>query len=782
MALEKTEASKRTGRVVRLFSTWGPVLGTAVVYFVAARLALRMVSLHGYATAVWPAAGLSLASLLRFGRRVSLGILLGAFAINAGSSFGAVVPVSMARSLAIAAWIAVGCTAQGLAGAWLVRRFVQEPELLADEGDIWRFCILAGPLASIVSATWANVTLVGAGLAPLGAFPIGWATWWVGDTIGVLIFAPLALILARSEEPWRRRRLPIGASLLVSFALVTALFFRVSRWEQARLDLRLARRGEIVAHAIDIHVAGALKSIEAVGSLMSAQPGMGRRAFGVFIRHHMPSIEGIQALAWAVRVEGGERASLEDAAHRDGLTQFRIMEQSPQGDMVPAGIRPRYVVVDYVEPPSGNEALLGFDVASEPLRGEALERAAATGRTVVTAPLRFLSEDGIQGRGHPGIWAVSPVYDEAGAPGDEAALRGFGAGAFRARDLLAAALRRVDHQGLRIVIEDEAAPASGRLLYSEGPDGPVKWRTVLDVGGRRWSLGIGPAVHDFDFAATWAPWVVLVGGLCSVGLLGILLLVLLGRATRVELLAAERARLVEELRAAVTLRDDFMAIAAHELRTPLTSLILQIQLAGRLIRDGRSGNLEVRIEQASRQAARLGRLVDDLLNASRITAGRLTLTREPCDLAEITGEVIARHEADAGKEGCAIGLQATGKTDGLWDQARLEQVVTNLLTNAIKFGGGKPVELVVHGDENVATLTVRDQGPGVPAEAVQRIFGKFERAVSARSYGGLGLGLFIALEIVEAHGGSLAVESVPGEGATFTLRLPKGPVVVETAG
>lgn len=617
MALEQAEAPKRACRAARLWSTWGPVIGTAVVYFVAARLAMRMVSHYGYATAVWPAAGLSLASVLRFGRRVSPGIWLGAFAGNVGSSFGAGVPPSTAGSLAVAAWIAVGCTLQALVGASLVRRYVREPELLADDRDIWMFCLLSGPLASVVSATWANVTLVSAGLAPLGAFPIGWATWWVGDTIGVLIFAPLALILARSEEPWRRRRLPIGVSLLVSFALVTALFFRVSRWEQARLDLQLARRGEIIAHAIELH----------------ARPC--------------------------------------------------------------------------------------------------------------------------------GVVALSPV---------------------RADALIAAALQHIDHRGLQIVVEDEAAPESERLLYTDGPDGPLKWRTVLDVGGQRWSLGIAPAVRTSDLEATWSPWVVLVGGLCFVGLLGILLLVLLGRAARMGLVAAERARLVEELRAAVALRDDFLAIAAHELRTPLTSLILQIQLAGRQLRDGGSGNLAVRIEQASRQAGRLGRLVDDLLNASRLTAGRLTLTREPCDLAEITSEVVARHEADARKAGCAIGLRATGKTDGLWDQARLEQVVTNLLTNALKFGGGKPVELAVHGDEEVVTLTVRDHGPGIPAEAVQRIFGKFERAVSARSYGGLGLGLYIALEIVEAHGGSLAVDSVPGEGATFTLRLPKAPVVVETAG
>jgi two-component system OmpR family sensor kinase len=268
---------------------------------------------------------------------------------------------------------------------------------------------------------------------------------------------------------------------------------------------------------------------------------------------------------------------------------------------------------------------------------------------------------------------------------------------------------------------------------------------------------------------------VLAGGLICVGLLGVLLLVLLGRATRLELLATERAHLVEELRGAVALRDEFVAIAAHELRTPLTSLSLQLQMATR------TAEPAPRIERALRQATRLGRLVDDLLNASRITAGRLTLTREPCDLAEIARETIAHIGDDARRAGCAIAFSADVPARGVWDRARLEQVVTNLLANALKFGAGSPVAVAVSVTGTSTVLTVRDRGAGIPPDSLERIFQKYERAVSARSYGGLGLGLFISREIVEAHGGSLHAESTPGQGTTLVMAVPSSPPAGEEA-
>jgi signal transduction histidine kinase len=181
------------------------------------------------------------------------------------------------------------------------------------------------------------------------------------------------------------------------------------------------------------------------------------------------------------------------------------------------------------------------------------------------------------------------------------------------------------------------------------------------------------------------------------------------------------------------------------------------------------------LERCERQVRRLEVLIDNLLDVSRISSGRLTLQPEDVDLAEVVRDVSARFADQISASGSKLDLSVTGPVIGHWDRLRLEQVVTNLLTNAIKYGRGRPLEATVEGTATHGLVRIRDHGIGIDPEQLTRIFGRFERAVSARSYGGLGLGLYIARQIVDAHGGRIEVESRPGEGSLFTIELPKAP-------
>ena len=174
-----------------------------------------------------------------------------------------------------------------------------------------------------------------------------------------------------------------------------------------------------------------------------------------------------------------------------------------------------------------------------------------------------------------------------------------------------------------------------------------------------------------------------------------------------------------------------------------------------------------------RQIERLTGLINNLLDISRITAGRLELDLETVDLAAVAREAGGRFREDLRRAGCALEIRGDGECPGQWDRLRLEQVVTNLLSNAAKYGAGRPIEITVDGDETTARFCIRDHGIGIPAEHQARIFDRFERAVSDRHYGGLGLGLWIVRQIVEAHRGTIEVESEAGMGSTFTVRLPR---------
>jgi signal transduction histidine kinase len=237
--------------------------------------------------------------------------------------------------------------------------------------------------------------------------------------------------------------------------------------------------------------------------------------------------------------------------------------------------------------------------------------------------------------------------------------------------------------------------------------------------------------------------------------------------------AVDHARLYGEAQAAVRAREEFLHVASHELRGPLGTLRLAVQLLAREVRIGK--DVEPRIRTASRQADRLARLADALLDVSRITAGPLELAREDLDAAALVRDAVAHLAEEAAEVGSAIALVAPEPVPLHGDHARLDQVITNLLSNALKYGGGQPIDVGVRAAGGRVVITVRDRGIGIAPEDQARIFGRFERAVSARNYTGLGLGLWIVERIVVAHGGCIAVDSTPGEGATFTVELQASP-------
>ncbi len=235
--------------------------------------------------------------------------------------------------------------------------------------------------------------------------------------------------------------------------------------------------------------------------------------------------------------------------------------------------------------------------------------------------------------------------------------------------------------------------------------------------------------------------------------------------------AVDNARLYEEAQRAIRARDEFLSVASHELRTPLTALELQLGgLARRAA--GTDERTKNKLAVIARQVKRLEVLVENLLDVSRVMAGKLQLELDECDFAHVVEDVAARLTDSARKAGSALRLDLE-PCRGRWDRSRLDQVVSNLLSNAIKYGANAPVDVRLRCEAERAELRVRDHGIGVPLEDQARIFERFERAVSHRQFGGLGLGLWIARQIAEAHGGIIAVDSKPGAGAEFIVTLPR---------
>ena len=236
--------------------------------------------------------------------------------------------------------------------------------------------------------------------------------------------------------------------------------------------------------------------------------------------------------------------------------------------------------------------------------------------------------------------------------------------------------------------------------------------------------------------------------------------------------ARERAR-VEGLREAVRARDDFLSVASHELKTPLTAFQLQLSAIERGLGPTAPPQVSGRLETARQSVRRLARLIEQLLDVSQLTTGRMELVTRPVDLTALVGDALAEAQEEARRHGTSLTLHLEGPLPGWFDPDRMTQVVQNLVSNALRFGQGRPVELTLRTEGPQVLLTVVDHGIGIPPADRDRVFQRFERAVSVRHYGGLGLGLWVTRQVVEAHHGTILIEETPGGGATFHVRLPR---------
>jgi signal transduction histidine kinase len=241
------------------------------------------------------------------------------------------------------------------------------------------------------------------------------------------------------------------------------------------------------------------------------------------------------------------------------------------------------------------------------------------------------------------------------------------------------------------------------------------------------------------------------------------------------------AALATQTQEAIHVRDDFLSIASHELKTPLTSLQLHLHLLARMAKPEITPvlsheRLKTTLVKVGNQVGRITNLVNDLLDVTRIQAGKLNFKFEKVNLYNLTKEVLERFSEQLAIANCSLELDMDENIVGLWDPLKIEQVLINLITNAIKYAPGHPIKIVATQGGQNACLIVQDHGPGIERECQEKIFNRFERVTTSQNIGGLGLGLFISRQITEAHHGHIHVVSEVGKGARFILNLPLNPI------
>ena len=521
----------------------------AAAYYVVGRLGLFFAIPPEYATAVWPASGIALAGTLLFGYRVWPGIFLGSLLINMWTSLEAVSPASMPRVIVLTCSIGIGASLQAIFGAYLVRRFGKYPISFVRARDVVKFLLLGGPLSCLVSSTWGVTSLVWGGVIQRTDYLFHWWTWWVGDSIGVIIFTPLVLIWAAKPSVISlRRQITVSAPLCFAFMLIVTFFVQTSAWEQDRIRLAFEGQTDRVVRQLQENLDNYIDILQSVEGLYTSSLNVDRQQFKSFVSRWFSRHPGMRALSWNPRILDSERANYEQAAMNDGITNFRITEHDPQGQLVRAARRAEYFPAYYIESLGGNKRALGFDSASDPTRREALKRARDTGKPTATDPLTLMQDVQRQA----GFLVFLPVY-RSGLPHDTVDerrlnLQGYVNGAFRIRDIMNTVLKSAGVQNIETRLYDAQGGGKKRLLYDRLQAGDTKGPPVEQVGGRKfaalprtitldmaqspWVLEFTPTKEFFLAQRSWQAWVVLGGGLVFAGLWSAFLLVVTGHSAK----------------------------------------------------------------------------------------------------------------------------------------------------------------------------------------------------------------------------------------------------------
>jgi len=782
----------------------------AVAYAAAAVLGFRVAFVAEQVTTVWPPTGIALAALLLGGLRFWPAIWVGAFAANASTD----------APLWTALVVATGNTLEGVLATWMLRRLPSFDDGLRRVSDVLALVLAGAVLCTMVSATIGVTTLCAAGVQPWSRFGVLWFDWWLGDALGALIVAPAVLTSVR--HVWSRRDWVHTALFVTGAIAVTHFVFgqligpspHPLEYIVFPLAIAAAVRGGLpvtsfVVLAVSIvtiwHTvrgAGPFASREIHEALILLQAFMGVLAgtallVAAAVLERKTSERGEQAAATVLR-EREQMLMLAQRAGGVGVFDWDVNSQVAHGSAEFFRIFGRAAREGSMTAEEWWDRLHPDDrerMAVHLARAvEAQEPASADYRIVASdGTIRWLSYAGqLQGppeRRH----IVGTVLDITGRKRLEDDLREHATELSESRDVLALAMRggsmgvwsrdlTTDEVWWSPELEEIVGLTPGSfngtltafLEFVHPDDQPLVQRAVDDAierrtdytiefrfkhagGDWRWMEGRGRAVYDEAGRAR---------SLYGIG-------IDITNRMRDEIALRDAKQAAES---ANQLKDQFLATLSHELRTPLNSILGYARMlqTNTIPVDKRDRAIDV----IERNAVAQNRLIEDLLDMSRITAGKVRLDPAPIPAATVLREAIDAVRPSADAKGVALELEMdpfAGLVTA--DTTRLQQVFSNLLTNAVKFTprGGR-VEVSLRRDGDSVEVQVADSGVGISPEFLPHIFEPFRQADARfdRGYGGLGLGLAITRQLVDLHGGTIrAASDGAGHGAAFTIRLPQ---------
>jgi diguanylate cyclase (GGDEF)-like protein len=523
-----------------------PTIVLALAYWAVGFPAIHLAIPPGYTAPFFPSAGIALAALLVYGLRLWPGVLIGSALIQLATTWPLLGTPGWSPLGPLA--VPIGATLQAVIGTLLVRRLVGSTDALDTASAVMRFLALCVPVSALVGSTIAVTALVHAGVIPAAdAFFNGW-TWWTGDTLGMLIAAPLALtFIGRPEQNWRPRRLGVALPMAIALALLTLAYQQIVNREESRLQVQFERDSAQLAGLLKKQLDVQVDMVHAIEGLVLASDRVTRDDFTLFVEPWMDRHPGTRSFTWNPSVAHALRSAFEAAMRAQGLEGYEIRDRDANGRTTPAAPRTAYLPVAYVTPADTNDAVLGMDPLSYGRAAETIARALQTRQPAATESVRLVQDADSE----RGVVLYHAVYDH-GAQTTPARLRGVISAAFRMDDLLAAVIERATQLGIEVCLVDvggtAAAPCLAGTRLAPGaswPEGSVSRVEPIAFAGRDWALHNRALPQYAESQRSWAAWGTVAVGLLATGMLGAVLLIGTGNKRRIQALVDQRTAELE---------------------------------------------------------------------------------------------------------------------------------------------------------------------------------------------------------------------------------------------
>lgn len=736
----------------------------ALAYFSIGYFSNLLLAIDGYAVASWPPSGIALAGFLLAGHRAAFGVVLGALLTNL-THLDRVADILHWQVFLQALCVSLAATIQAWIGCLLITRVIKAPLDLSSLKHSVQSLIIAGPVCCIIAASIGTGLLVINDVIPSSLAANNFIAWWIGDSIGVLIFTPL--MLAAFNYAQVRHRLQVIVPSLLIYLVISICFYAAASVKKEKDNQKQAAKVAEIQSEINHKIDEISGHLTLLATFFASSDDVSYEEFKRFSSQQLDYGREIIAFEWVPTVPFAEVDQFQQKMQQHNAAAKFIKEKSPQMYWQKVTKRDVYFPIHYVNPLAGNEDIIGFDLASSEQRRKALMMSKALNELILSEPIKLMQKVPDK----KAVLFFVPVFGDLDTLDD---FRGVVVGAVSVARLIAS-LQFEHHSEVSANFYDVTDENNKQAIFITPRQGlELLEEYQLLIGKRIWQIELLEPKGPTSWLVYWLAQIV---GMLFVWLLITFLISVTGTNIQVrEQVALQTRTLREEKRKAdeaSQIKSQFLANMSHEVRTPINGIKGLHYLA---LQQQDWQQARRYIEQADGALSVLLRVLNDVLDFSKMEAGKLELMQEPVAINQLTDELINLVQFDVGVKSLELKLELDKSADLTLntDPIRLKQILLNLLNNAIKFTASGSITVKVWQQDSSTIFSVTDTGIGISPSAQKQLFQPFSQADSStsRQFGGTGLGLSICKKLVELMGGSISLQSAQGQGSTFSFTLP----------